>query len=160
MFSFFRVFFVCFLFCERTTVFSFPFLFLFFSLFGFQKHKQTNNTMSKTTVNAQNTSAYSLDYHERPETNLVTLPIKKTSKAHKVCDCVFHLFFMLFILLVLTFQTLMKQNRSLDKRLDVVSPLLFLFLLCVRATSLLCLCFFFSFLPPFFSIPVRQQKNT
>lgn len=39
--------------------------------------------MSKTT-NAQNTSAYSLDYHERPETNLVTLPIKKTRKAHKV----------------------------------------------------------------------------
>jgi len=40
--------------------------------------------MSKKTVNAQQTNAYALEYHERPETNLVTLPLRSESRCHEI----------------------------------------------------------------------------
>jgi len=40
--------------------------------------------MSKKTVNAQQTASYSLEYHERPETNLVTLPLTSQSRIHEI----------------------------------------------------------------------------
>ena len=42
--------------------------------------------MSHKTVDAQDTSVYSLEYHERPETNLVTLNVDSAKGAHKVCQ--------------------------------------------------------------------------
>jgi len=40
--------------------------------------------MSKKTVDAQQTASYALEYHERPETNLVTLPLGSDSRIHEI----------------------------------------------------------------------------
>jgi len=40
--------------------------------------------MSKKTVDAQQTTAYALEYHERPETNLVTLPLTTQTRVHEI----------------------------------------------------------------------------
>jgi len=40
--------------------------------------------MSKQTVNAQQTASYALEYHERPETNLVTLSLGNESRVHEI----------------------------------------------------------------------------